>query len=87
MDRKDPRDRLLCPKNNILVKYRAHKRDAVCNHDSCNQEDYSNLDNSLFLFVIHLIHLPFGSSHCTGYAASAGYIHGFRQDKRIQVYL
>ena len=87
MDHEDPRDRLLYPKNNILVKYRAHKRDAVCNHDSCNQKDYSNLDDSLFLFIIHLIHLPFGSSHCTEYAASAGYIHAFRQDKRIQIYL
>ena len=68
-------------------RHRAHKRDAVCNHDSCNQKDYSNLDDSLFLFVIHLIHLPFGSSHCTEYAASAGYIHTFRQYKRIQIYL
>ena len=55
MDHKDPRDRLLCPKNNILVKYRAYKSDAVCNHDSRDQKDHSDLDDSLFLFFIHAI--------------------------------
>ena len=53
IDLLDPRDRLLYPKNNALIKDCTHKRDAVCNHDCRDQKDHSNLNHSFFCLFIH----------------------------------